>query len=197
MRINEYFTKKSLTNYNICQVKKRVETIKTISGLIIKLKENSNTSFGDILNKLELNKDYIKKSSSWSFETYTRNCLYKDEDFELILLCWEEGQKTAVHSHGGEECWVKLISGGLNEVLYEKDKIHFDKKLKSQKLGVNGQSYMNDLIGVHSLENTFKGRTISLHLYAKPIRRCQYYNQEKKIFISKNLTYDVDLSVSS
>jgi cysteine dioxygenase len=174
-----------------------VETIKTISGLIIKLKENSNSAFGAILNKLELHNDYIKESSSWSFETYTRNCLYKDEDFELILLCWEQGQKTPVHCHGGEECWVKLISGELNEMLYEKDKIQFDKAVKTQKINVNGQSYMNDLIGMHSLENTFKGRTISLHLYAKPIKRCQYYNQEKNLFISKNLSYDVDLSASS
>ncbi len=174
-----------------------METIETISGLISKLKENSSSEYGAILNQLELSDEYIQDCSSWSSEKYTRNCLYKDDAFELLLLCWEQGQKTPVHCHGGEECWVKLISGELNEVFYENDATQLSKAIKSQKLDVNGLSYMNDLVGLHSLENTNNGKSISLHLYAKPIKRCRYYDTEKGAFVYNDMSYDVDLCPNS
>jgi predicted metal-dependent enzyme (double-stranded beta helix superfamily) len=42
----------------------------------------------------------------------------------------------------------------------------------------------------HSLENTYKGRSISLHLYMKPIVKCNVYNQATNQLECKYLTYD-------
>jgi len=51
-------------------------------------------------------------------------------------------------------------------------------------------SYINDRIGLHKLRNSAFGRTMSLHLYAKPIDRCDYYCDKQEDFINKELSYD-------
>src|SRR5437879_13472911 len=37
---------------------------------------------------------------------YTRNLVYECPRFELLALCWEPGQKSAIHNHAGQQCWL-------------------------------------------------------------------------------------------
>lgn len=43
-----------------------------------------------------------------------------DRHFVALLLCWEKGQQSPIHDHAGASCWVKMLSGDLEEVLYER-----------------------------------------------------------------------------
>jgi cysteine dioxygenase len=45
-------------------------------------------------------------------------------------------------------------------------------------------------MGFHSLENLSKKRSMSLHLYAKPIRNCNTFDENLQKFVCKDLTYD-------
>jgi len=108
----------------------------------------------------------------------------------LILLCWEKGQRTAIHDHGGEECWVKNIEGEFKETIYKEDANGELIAVKTQYLETGNCTYMIDLMGFHSLENISNKRSMSLHLYAKPIRNCQVFNVETHKFVSKELVYD-------
>ena len=51
-------------------------------------------------------------------------------------------------------------------------------------------SYMIDSMGFHRLENIHNERSMSLHLYAKPIRNCQLFDENSKTFVSKKMSYD-------
>lgn len=112
----------------------------------------------------------------WNTKHYARNCVYRNQEFELILLCWEPGQETPVHCHGGEECWVHLIQGALEEDRFEEKSGMVANKVSNAKLAETDLTYMNDSMGFHSLKNISEGRAISLHLYAKPIHSCRVYN---------------------
>ena len=101
----------------------------------------------------------------WDKESYTRNCIVRTEQYELILLCWEPGQETPIHCHGGEECWVKILKGTIKEKRYRDDED--SEELIKQGTVVQeapGLSYMNDEMGFHSLHNQSEGRALSLHL---------------------------------
>ena len=108
----------------------------------------------------------------------------------MILLCWEEGQKTAIHCHNQQECWVKVIQGNFAEYLYEYDDVNNRMNPTNEVyVAQNEVTTIEDSNTYHSLENTYKGRSISLHLYMKPIVKCNVYNQATNQLECKYLTY--------
>src|SRR5438309_1947301 len=42
---------------------------------------------------------------------YTRNLIHRDEAFELLALCWDEGTCSPVHNHSGQDCWFLVHEG--------------------------------------------------------------------------------------
>ncbi|MFT4754201.1 MAG: cysteine dioxygenase [Salibacteraceae bacterium] len=165
------------------------DTIESVNELVTALSEGERTNFTDIIGSLKLSSSSLKCFSSWSSTSYTRNCIIDTEDFELILLCWEKGQITPIHDHGGEECWVKVIEGEFQETIYKMDDSGTLNTIKSTVSKAGDISYMIDFMGCHSLENISNKRSMSLHLYAKPIRNCQCFDEKSKTFVRKDLEY--------
>src|SRR5262249_58039895 len=44
---------------------------------------------------------------------YTRNLVYACPKFELLALCWEPGQRSHIHNHDGQRCWMMVPVGRL------------------------------------------------------------------------------------
>lgn len=54
---------------------------------------------------------------------YTRNLVDEGNGrFNLILLCWSQGQISSVHDHSQAHCFMKMLQGSLTEVRYENPK---------------------------------------------------------------------------
>jgi len=49
----------------------------------------------------------------WDAQHYTRNLIDKTELYELLAICWEVGQRSSIHNHKGQNCWMAAPSGGL------------------------------------------------------------------------------------
>jgi cysteine dioxygenase len=175
-----------LTNLN----HPNLNSINTVQELIQQLSDCSKDNYNTVLQNLCIERRSFSKYEHWSKEKYLRNGIYKDERFEIILLCWEKGQETTVHCHGGEECWVYLLEGEIEEVFYIKDGNGNPIKVASKKLQVSKSSYINDTIGLHSMRNSFEGRSLSLHIYAKPIFECSFYDEDDHKFKMKTMVYD-------
>lgn len=161
-----------------------------INELLASLTESERTSYNRIIRSTRITKADIANICTWCDECYTRNCIVQNEKFELIVICWEKGQATPIHDHGGEECWVKVIEGEFKETIYnksEKGELEIASSIKSETGGV---TYMVDFMGYHRLENLSDERSITLHLYAKPIRSCNVYIEEEKTFLTKKMSYD-------
>lgn len=165
-------------------------SIESLTELIEALNEGERTAYNHKIHALDIRKLVLDEIISWSDECYTRNCIAQGDDFELILLCWEKGQVSPIHDHGGEECWVKVIEGEFRETLYKKDEMGELHVIKSIHSSAGDVTYMVDFMGCHRLENLSNKRSLSLHLYANPIRRCNVYNEVSKKFVMKELSYD-------
>jgi len=164
--------------------------IQSTDELVAALSEGERTEYADIIESTNLPSSAFEHFVSWSSECYTRNCIVENEKFELILLCWEKGQMTPIHDHGGEECWVKIIQGEFTETIYKMDKTGELNTVKSSISETGDISYMIDFMGCHRLENRHNKRSMSLHLYAKPIRSCQLFDENSRTFVRKNMSYD-------
>lgn len=164
-------------------------TLQSIDDLITALSTEEVTKYNDIIRDIDLPADAFDSYSSWSDDSYTRNCLADNEKFELILICWQEGQITPIHNHGGEECWVRIIKGEFKETIYTEDEsgdLSVHKTILSKE---NDVTYMIDFMGVHSIANLSNNKSMSLHLYAKPIRSCKIFDEQSKKFVHKDLAY--------
>ena len=47
---------------------------------------------------------------------YTRNLVHRCEAFELLLLAWDVGQESPIHDHAGQQCWMAVVDGSVEEV---------------------------------------------------------------------------------
>jgi len=159
----------------------------------------------DALASCKTRKDYIlvarqlnvppiafEPYTHWSDIRYTRNCVERTEEYELLLLCWDKGQRTPIHCHGGEECWVMMLEGSIKEERLEGSHEGFVQLQKAgEEIMQEGDiSYMNDDMGFHRLENMHDGRSMTLHLYVKPIDHCRVLNEETGRFQMRDLQYD-------
>lgn len=166
------------------------EIPQSLDELITALSEGERTTYNNIFRSINFPTNAFEEFSSWSNDCYTRNCIFDNDQFELILLCWEKGQMTPIHDHGGEECWVKIIEGEFKETIYKENEKGGLDIVKSSIAKSNDITYMIDFMGYHSLENLSNKRSMSLHFYAKPIRNCKSFDEELQKFICKDLTYN-------
>lgn len=164
--------------------------LQSLDDLIIALSEQKTERFNHIIHSIKLSAEDFETYCSWSNTCYTRNCIIDNDRFELILICWCEGHATPIHDHGGEECWVKVIEGEFKETIYKKNEDDELYSVKSSISKANDVTYMKDFMGFHSLENVSNKRSMSLHLYAKPIRKCNVFDEDSKTFVNKNMFYD-------
>ena len=167
-------------------------TLQLLDELVNALFEGEKTNYSNILRSMKLPISAFDNYCSWSAESYTRNCITENDKFELILICWEQGQITPIHNHDGQECWVRIIEGEFSETIYNANEDGLLKRFKSTISKSNDITYMVDFMGFHTLENLSKKRSISLHLYAKPIRSCKIFDENSMKFETIDLVYDTD-----
>lgn len=142
------------------------------------------------LKELNITFDEVKDYLFWSDNKYTRNCIAHNDEFELVALCWEPGQYTAIHSHNEQECFVKVVKGTFEELKFEyqpdsESMIQFSKEvLEEQSLSINGSDEP-----YHSLKNVSNDRAVTLHLYMSPIKECLVFDRKSSQLQTKQLSY--------
>jgi len=151
----------------------------------------------DFLAANPVDVDSITKYFHWSDNFYTRNLIYKDEQFEMMAICWEKGQVSRVHNHWDQRCWMTVPVGrlkGQNFAVAEMDESRGYCKL------VETDSFeLSDCLAakveleepVHQVLNLpeFDERAVSLHIYSKPYDRCLSYCRDTDTFKEVQLFY--------
>jgi cysteine dioxygenase len=108
-------------------------------------------------------------------DSYTRNLVGRNDLFELIAIGWLGHQKTPIHDHAGQRCWMWVVHGDLTFQTYRQSPRGFLAIGDGDELGPGKQIYIDDKIGWHSIENATRKPAVSLHLYARPISQCQVF----------------------
>ncbi len=50
---------------------------------------------------------------------YTRNLMRAGAWYNLLILCWKNGQRSPIHDHRGSSCAVRVLRGKATETLFE------------------------------------------------------------------------------
>jgi cysteine dioxygenase len=123
---------------------------------------------------------------------YARNLVRSTADYELIVICWREGQSSPIHDHDGQRCWMVVLEGTLQETLFE----HPDRgvaaplRARSERSLAPGQvCFITDDIALHEIRPVH-GPGITLHLYANPIGTCRSFDPATGAAEERTLRFD-------
>ena len=122
-------------------------------------------------------------------DKYTRHLIHKDDDFEILIMCWRPGHKAPIHGHEGEKCFMRVERGSLlftNYDLISKDPLELTK-IDSVKGEVG---YLDGPADIHSVENVFDENSITFHIYSKPYSECDIFDLKTGSTYRKKLEYD-------
>lgn len=113
-------------------------------------------------------------------DSYTRNLIGRDKLFELVAIGWLGKQRTPIHDHAGQRCWMWVVHGNLRFQTHRRSGDGFEALGKPDEFGPGHKLYIDDSIGWHSIENPTHKPAVSLHLYARPISECQFFCEESR-----------------
>ncbi len=139
----------------------------------------------------------IEKYLHWSEKFYTRNLIYKDARFELMAICWNNGQVSRIHNHADQMCWMTVPVGKLRGQNFRA--IELDAAKNFCKLAESDCFDLSDCLTakveleepIHQILNLpeFGTRAVSIHIYSKPFDRCLCYCHETDKFSEVSLSY--------
>lgn len=141
--------------------------------------------------------DYTARQIDWRrfalFDEacYARNLVGRNEQFEMLLLCWNPGQESPIHNHAGQNCWMAVMEGRIEETLFSPAPggagpltQGITRVYEAGRVG-----FINDDIALHRVRPVPGTRGITLHLYAKPIDVCNVYDPTSGRVVQSRLVY--------
>lgn len=82
---------------------------------------------------------------------------------QILLLIWKPQCGSQIHNHPNSECWVKLLSGQMEEIVYYDNNINTPTV---KNIVENDVTHINDSIGLHSMHNLSTSEyAVTLHVY--------------------------------
>ncbi len=158
-----------------------MEKIRTVKKLISEFVDiqNNPSKVLEIMRRVDIPRAELEKYYSWDDDNYARNVLARNEEFELLLVCWEEGQSSPIHDFNSQEAWIHPVQGLIKEERFKinpGDDVRLER-VSSVLLGTDEYSYMNH-VDIHRYSNANKGRSVSLHVYSKPVIEWRVYEEE-------------------
>ena len=151
-----------------------IESLKKYSILNFPVNEVST-----FIMESDIQKYNLAKYEHFSKKMYTRIRIYKDEHFEILLLCWLPSQMAPIHGHEGEKCWFKVLNGSLEICNYSLQSTNPLSLILNEKIDAP-IGYVDGPADIHSIKNCSQDPVSTLHIYTKPYDTCAVYDLKKK-----------------
>lgn len=165
----------------------------------------------DFCSRVQVSDSSLDPYVHFDERIYTRNLVYRDDLFEVMTICWAPGQKTAVHTHNGQLCWMIPQRGNLGVVDYKW--LGCDHPEKQNVIGIDclaGSEHTkievvreveacaggpvltaDKLQTIHRLYNLSESteRAVSIHIYSRPIDSCVAFDMQNQRCFRRELSY--------
>ena len=133
----------------------------------------------DILNRLAVTAEEVQPHALFSEKRYARNLVYKDREFEIMIMCWKAGQRSSIHDHAGSLGGIRILQGELTECLFSRAANGMIKSLSSADYEIEN-TRVEETSLIHQISNlqAENGKTVSVHIYVPPLVRMNVYSLE-------------------
>lgn len=151
----------------------------------------------DYLSRNPVSVDSIEPYFFWHPQNYTRNLVYKDERFELMVICWDRGVASRVHNHCDQRCWMTVPVGRLRGQNFAVETI--DAATGHCRLRETDTFELAECLAakveleepIHQILNLseYDERAVSIHIYSKPYDHCLSYCRDTDTYKEVQLHY--------
>src|SRR4051794_31068695 len=141
----------------------------------------------DLLRRNPVDPASLARYLIWDRQHYTRNLIDKTPLYELIAICWETGQFSAIHNHKDQNCWMAVPIGRLQVQNYrvlsqdlERGACDLEPS-DSVEMNLANPVAVDPREPVHKVSNLaeYGERAVSLHVYSRPFDSCVVYSDEQ------------------
>jgi cysteine dioxygenase len=175
-------------------------------GLITK------TALYEYMATREISREDLARYENWDPTRHTRNLIFRNDNIELMLICWNIGNTTPLHTHNGQLGWMSMIEGKL--LVENFQLLECNRPENQQVVGIDclaGATFirmkkLNDELcerggplntvdktqTIHRITNLadWNERALSVHVYSKPIDSCVVFDLEGQRCYRRELSYD-------
>ena len=151
--------------------------INTVHELVETLRSVQRSEYSAVLDKMHLSFAELANYCMWNDRRYTRNCIARTSEFELLLVCYEPGQRTSIHDYDTEEAWIKPVLGTVLEERFHLVENGGIELMRSAQLCIGSVTHLSHGSSIHRYTNTSGGRAATLNLYARPLLKWKVYEE--------------------
>jgi cysteine dioxygenase len=97
------------SNTPITTTAQLIDSVKNIFNIYTTFDDRRLAIAHTILDNLELKSVEVSRYTFWDYDkAYTRNLVYTDNNFSVLLLCWGPGRESKIHNHPCDGCFSKF-----------------------------------------------------------------------------------------
>jgi cysteine dioxygenase len=168
-----------------------------IDGVNALLESGHPERVSDFVTATPIHPDSLTPFTHFRDAHYTRNLIFKNDLFEMLLLCWGVGHRSWIHNHQGEHCWMAVTQGTLAVRNYKR--ISCDQQLRTLNLeplpevliSPGSIAKVDPIEPIHLVWNPaeYNQPAVSIHIYSLPFESCVVYDADHGLCRNVTLFY--------
>jgi len=157
----------------------------------------------------EVDRASLERFSFFRPEAYTRNLIYRDDQIEVMAVCWSRGQRTPIHTHNGQLGWMAVSQGAVAVINYKwlgcnapenQNVAGMDCLAGATELDLERRDVQECYPGgpintvdkvqtIHQVVVQGKEPALSLHIYSRPIDSCVAFDLANRRCYRRQLSF--------
>jgi cysteine dioxygenase len=163
----------------------------------------------DYLRETSVERTSLDRYVHFRPDRYTRNLVFRDDQIELMAVCWQPGQRTVIHTHNGQLGWMSVQQGALAVINYKwlgcnaadnQNVAGLDCLAGATELDLERREIQECYPGgainsvdkaqtIHQVVVEGREPVVSLHVYSRPIDSCVAFDLQKRTCYRRELQY--------
>jgi cysteine dioxygenase len=153
-------------------------TLETLFQYLDGLQERAPVrELADALARAEIGCDDVVEHIRFWHRSYARNLVRAGPWYQVLALCWKNGQRSPIHDHIGSSCAVRVLRGVATET-------RFQVAPSGDIYAVDSRDFLTGSVcgsadtDIHQVSNLQGGSAdlVTLHVYSPPLIRMGTYS---------------------
>src|SRR5687768_7696432 len=161
------------------------------------------------LQETEIDRASLERYAHFRPDMYTRNLVYRDDQLEVMAVCWQPGQRTVIHTHNGQLGWMSVEQGALAVINYKwlacnaadnqnvsgidclagATELDLDRREVQECFPGGPVNTVDKVQTIHQVVVQGKEPVVSVHVYSRPIDSCVAFDLERRSCYRRQLRY--------